>query len=256
MAFKKADSEKLLSVTGRLCCICGKAHGVSLHHIIPKEEGGKDDIDNAIPLCPNCHDEVHGSGARGRTTRAYSAEELRLHRERTIELVLNGTAWRKGSDIWEKDKALILFYAQCLDRPAFRTGFNVETNFSDFDRAMEDTQVALSTGYSRLRDGTVVERMKGKAHVVHGPWRAKLDEITKVIEEVRTRFREATGFTRMPYQGSRHNHFPDDMLMDRALRGNASLVAWMDEQRERAIQTMNAMLKEIGHPPLRGIHEW
>lgn len=59
MGFQERESEKLLAATGRRCCICGLLHRVQLHHIIPREEGGTDDIENAIPLCPNCHDEVH-----------------------------------------------------------------------------------------------------------------------------------------------------------------------------------------------------
>lgn len=36
------------------CCRC-RSLGVEVHHIIPQEHGGPDDIDNAAPLCPNCH---------------------------------------------------------------------------------------------------------------------------------------------------------------------------------------------------------
>ena len=28
---------------------------LDVHHMIPQEEGGPDDLDNAAPLCPNCH---------------------------------------------------------------------------------------------------------------------------------------------------------------------------------------------------------
>ncbi|MBN2378922.1 HNH endonuclease [candidate division WOR-3 bacterium] len=84
MVFKKSEIEELLVKTGRRCCICGKLHDVQVHHIIPKGEDGSDDIDNAITLCPNCHDEVH-SYAPGRTTRKYSANDLKLHRQETIE---------------------------------------------------------------------------------------------------------------------------------------------------------------------------
>ena len=30
--------------------------GIHVHHIIPSKNGGSDDIDNAAPLCPTCHD--------------------------------------------------------------------------------------------------------------------------------------------------------------------------------------------------------
>ena len=36
------------------CCRC-QAIGPEIHHIIPEEFGGSDNIDNAAPLCPNCH---------------------------------------------------------------------------------------------------------------------------------------------------------------------------------------------------------
>jgi len=83
MGFKKRDVEKLLVDTGRECCICNTPHQVSAHHIV----GGTDEIDNAISLCPNCHDVVHGSSAPGRTSRAYTPDELRQHREEKIRAV-------------------------------------------------------------------------------------------------------------------------------------------------------------------------
>ncbi len=37
------------------CCRCQQI-GIHVHHIIPQENGGSSDMDNAAPLCPNCHD--------------------------------------------------------------------------------------------------------------------------------------------------------------------------------------------------------
>ena len=37
------------------CCRC-QSIGVQVHHIIPEEKDGSDEMDNAAPLCPNCHD--------------------------------------------------------------------------------------------------------------------------------------------------------------------------------------------------------
>jgi len=92
MAFRKKEIDELLVKTGHVCCIgrnrCPSS--VSVHHIVPTSEGGTDDIDNAIPLCPNCHDAVHGSKASGRTTRAYTPKELKRHREETCKMVAAG----------------------------------------------------------------------------------------------------------------------------------------------------------------------
>ena len=202
MAFKQAEVERLLVATGRRCCICGKLHRAQVHHIVPLEQGGSDDIENGIPLCPNCHDEVHTGYSPGRTTRVYSAEELRRHRERAIERVKHQQQWAPGSPEWEHDRALVLFYAQCLDRPAFRTHFHNELSFSDFDRAIEDTLLALNTGYWRTREGVVIDRSQGKAHLVNQNWRDRLDRIAEIIEEIRTRFRQALRLDEMLFRWS------------------------------------------------------
>ena len=136
MGFDKNQSETLLAYCGRRCCICRKLHRVQIHHIKPKEEGGTDEIENGIPLCPNCHDEVHIRYSSGRTTKSYTETELKLHRKRTIERVKHETKWTAGGREWKKDKELIGFFAQCLDRPAFRTYFHQELSFLAFDKAI------------------------------------------------------------------------------------------------------------------------
>ncbi len=38
------------------CCLCGWADStVDLAHIISKASGGQYELDNIVPLCPNCH---------------------------------------------------------------------------------------------------------------------------------------------------------------------------------------------------------
>ena len=87
MSFNINEVEQLLADTGRLCCICHTLHDVATHHIIPIKNGGSNAIDNAILLCPNCHNSVHVKYAPGRVTRQYTPSELKLHRQRTIEAV-------------------------------------------------------------------------------------------------------------------------------------------------------------------------
>lgn len=38
------------------CCRC-HAIGIDIHHITPQEHDGPDTLDNAAPLCQNCHDQ-------------------------------------------------------------------------------------------------------------------------------------------------------------------------------------------------------
>jgi len=126
VAFAQSDIDDLLARTGRLCAVCNCRHGVQVHHIVPRHLGGTDDPSNAIPLCPNCHDEVHAKYAPGRTTRVYTEGELRGHLARTIDLASRQAHQEVGNGDWNHDVELVKFYSNCHDRPAFRTHFHNE----------------------------------------------------------------------------------------------------------------------------------
>ncbi|MFA6054722.1 MAG: HNH endonuclease signature motif containing protein [Thermodesulfovibrionales bacterium] len=246
MGFDKTEASQLLADCGRHCCICGDLHRVQVHHIVP----GDDRIENGIPLCPPCHDEVHIDYSQGRTTRVYTPAELKMHRKRTIDLTKKEGKWRPGSAEWRKDKRLITFFAQCLDRPAFRTYFHNELSFVDFDDAMQDTILALNTGYWKTRDGTVLERSLGKACVVNPQWREKLDKIATIIEEIRKRFADAVGLNRMLLHLRGLSGFEPH---DTAFRRDRDLSDWMDAKRQEAIDTMNTILRDLQMQPLSNL---
>lgn len=54
----KIDFKDYLKLT-KECAICGFPELISIHHIIPKFEGGTDTLDNYIGLCFNCHKLYH-----------------------------------------------------------------------------------------------------------------------------------------------------------------------------------------------------
>lgn len=58
---KKSDVQELCAQFNNTCALCeeGDASIVETHHIVHKEEGGSDHIDNLINLCPNCHTKYH-----------------------------------------------------------------------------------------------------------------------------------------------------------------------------------------------------
>lgn len=252
MGFDKNETDKLLSDVGRMCCICKKLHRVQLHHIVPKDQGGSDDIENAIALCPNCHDEVHTGYVSGRTTRAYTASELKCHRQQTIELAAKASAWKPGSPEYEADKDLVLYYARCLDRPAFRSPFHQEISFADFDQAIEDTMLALNTGYWRTRDGAVIGRREGKSFIINPEWRMKLDEIVNKLETVRSILRRALSLDKMMYT----TRADMDFLMERRFRGDHNLRREIDNLRNEAIAIMNSLVSKLGRQPLQAISTW
>lgn len=253
MAFPQSVIDDLLAHTGRMCAVCQHRHGVQVHHIVPRSEGGSDRADNAIPLCPTCHSEVHASHAPGRTTRSYSEAELRGHLERTIALAGSQESLAAGNDDWNRDVQLIRFYSGCLDRPAFRTHFHNELSFADFDQALEDTVLAINTGLWRTRDGTVIERSAGKSHIVNPAWRDLMDEVVAAIMQARHHLREVLGLDEMLMYLDQQSRFDSHA---RRLRADVQLRDAMDRLRQKALDAMNLALADADLPLLKEIGAW
>lgn len=54
---------KILKRAGIGCSLCGwSLASCDIHHIIPISEGGSDDMENLICVCPNCHRAIHVLG--------------------------------------------------------------------------------------------------------------------------------------------------------------------------------------------------
>jgi 5-methylcytosine-specific restriction endonuclease McrA len=57
---KHGWTKAVIRVKGNRCENCGWDRAkCDVHHILPKSRGGKNTIDNARVLCPNCHREHH-----------------------------------------------------------------------------------------------------------------------------------------------------------------------------------------------------
>lgn len=59
MAFSEKIKKQARKLSDGKCVMCKKEIALEIHHIIPKEENGEDTLDNAAPLCANCH-EIYG----------------------------------------------------------------------------------------------------------------------------------------------------------------------------------------------------
>lgn len=55
-------------------------------HIVPGEAGGPDTIDNAIPVCFECHAEIHSYNDKHPRGRKFQPDELRLHKEQWLDI--------------------------------------------------------------------------------------------------------------------------------------------------------------------------
>lgn len=86
--FKGPEFEKLLAACHRCCCICHRYCGVKIEidHIIPQAENGPDTYENAIPVCFECHAEIHSYNLNHPRGRKFQPEELRAHRDQWLAI--------------------------------------------------------------------------------------------------------------------------------------------------------------------------
>ena len=91
------------------CCRCHEI-GVDVHHIIPQSEGGADTIENAAPLCQNCHDRF-GDNPQKR-------KELTQMRDWWYEIVQDNYSPnpRHSSDVTQVGKEILDFIVASLSQ--------------------------------------------------------------------------------------------------------------------------------------------
>lgn len=89
MAVAKAIRDKLLVDAQHRCTICYEKC-FELHHIVKQSEGGSDDEDNLIVMCPNCHQHrYHRSGEFTRDQLIQYKNNLRERNEIEKRLLKN-----------------------------------------------------------------------------------------------------------------------------------------------------------------------
>jgi hypothetical protein len=81
--FSEHDKIKVLLWCGRHCCLCGKFSGVGIE--VAHLDSRKSDIDNAIPLCFDCHAAIGHYSKEHPRGRKYSLEELKVRRNQVYE---------------------------------------------------------------------------------------------------------------------------------------------------------------------------
>jgi hypothetical protein len=81
--FREEDKIRVLLWCARHCCLCGKFAGLGIEvaHLDPK----KSDVENAMPLCFDCHAAIGHYNARHPRGRKYSIPELRARRDQVYE---------------------------------------------------------------------------------------------------------------------------------------------------------------------------
>lgn len=86
--FSSDAATPLLIACHRRCCVCHRFCGVKmeLDHIVQAADGGPDTADNAIPVCFDCHAEIHSYNNRHPEGRKFGPDELRGHKDQWLTI--------------------------------------------------------------------------------------------------------------------------------------------------------------------------
>ncbi|MDH5782989.1 MAG: HNH endonuclease [Candidatus Bathyarchaeota archaeon] len=84
--FSEEDRIKVLLWCDRHCCLCGKECGtiIEIHHIEQKGEN-LSDIDNAIPLCRNCHGKIESYDPKHPVGTSDKIKEIKARRDQIYD---------------------------------------------------------------------------------------------------------------------------------------------------------------------------
>ena len=182
-------------------------------------------FENGIWLCQSCSKLIDSDVKR------YTVDKLKKWKELSEQMAIFDLE-ETGVSKTEVDRELIKFFVQCFDRPAFCDRIRQEGRMEDFDKALEDTIIALNTGVLRTRDGSILKMSEGKSAVVNPEWREKLDTICDMLVALRKRLKIAKE------AGAYSAHGEGEVMYcfkDRDLEW------WFDSTREEILKILSAI---------------
>lgn len=114
MGFSQKVKEDAMVACGRHCCLCHKFCGlkIEIHHIKPRSEGGPDTLENAIPLCFNCHADMRTYDAKHPKGTKYTEAELTRFRDGWFQKVRESGGVQSSDSVAETDKQI---YAKLIE---------------------------------------------------------------------------------------------------------------------------------------------
>jgi len=108
-----------------------------------------------------------------------------------------------------------------------------------FDKAMEDTLTAVSTGCLRSRDGEILSRSWGKAFLQNAKWREQMDVISDLLRAIRSSYQEAKK------RGAIHTNPHRDGTEFYCIHDH-TLAEWMDRTRSQIMEIFAGICREAG----------
>jgi HNH endonuclease len=109
MPFSPALKDQVKRMAAFRCCRCQEI-GIDIHHILPQAKGGSDDIDNAAPLCQNCHDRFGANPEKRKEIRQmrefwYDVVKEKYHGDQSAFEKLNETLLKIQASLQESNQA-------------------------------------------------------------------------------------------------------------------------------------------------------
>ena len=231
------DDPENYSNIGVAAHICAAAPGGKRYdaNMTPAE---RKDIHNGIWLCQSCSKLIDSDDLR------YTVDLLHKWKRLSEEATVLELETLSPAQNTEQDKALIKFYVQCFDRPAFRDDIRQEGRMEDFDRAIEDTIIALNTGVLRTRNGDIIKQAEGKAFVQNLEWREKLYNVVDILTAIRRRLKVAE-------RDHVYSFYCDNGKEGMYCFNDRELEEWFNSSREEILKIMSSICREIGIHELR-----
>lgn len=86
--FNRNEVAALLVQCHRRCCVCHPFCGTKIEtdHIVQAAESNDHSIENAIPVCFDCHAEIHAYNPSHPRGRRFTPNELRAHKEQWLQI--------------------------------------------------------------------------------------------------------------------------------------------------------------------------
>ena len=139
MGFSQKVKEEALIACGRHCCICHKFCGtkIEVHHIKLESEEGTNTLDNAIPLCFDCHSDMTSYHFKHPKGTKYTESELRKHRDSWFKKIKINIGTAPPKEIVETDKDVYNILVKILPWNG-SIQFIREISFSAFSFSQDD----------------------------------------------------------------------------------------------------------------------
>lgn len=189
---------------------------------------------NGIWLCQSCSKLIDSDDIR------YSVNKLKQWKNISEQIAILEIE-ESQTDFIVEDRENIKFFIQCFDRPAFKHPICQEGRMEDFDKAIEDTIIALNTGILRARDGQILKKANGKSLIKNPVWREQLDMVEDMLVVLRKRLKIAkeTGAYSVWGEGEVSYLFRDKELGE-----------WFDYTRDEILKIVSSICVDVGLPEM------